>query len=201
MKLYFNPMTRAMTPRLLIAELGLDVEIVDIDFKAREHKTVDFLKKHPLGQLPCLELDDGSTVFETAAVCLYLAEQAPQSGLHVPPGDPRRGRYLTLMVYSVGSIEPALFAAFGAEQAGDEEKVALTHQRFNEVMGVYAQELGDKQWLLGDQFTAADVLAGSTINWVTMTKRYEPHGVIADYRNRFLARPAIKATMQTYYGG
>lgn len=200
MKLYFNPMSRAMTPRLLIAELGIDVEIVDIDFKAREHKTPEFIAKHPLGQLPCLELDDGSTMFETVAICQYLAEQAPDSGLFVPPGDPRRGLYLTFMVYGLGSVEPAAIAAYEAEQRGDEAKLKSMLQRIEEVVAVYATQLGDKPWLLGDDFTAVDVLAGSTLNWLKMNKRYTPQGALAGYVERFLSRPAIKQMTARYYG-
>lgn len=201
MKLYFHPMTRAMTPRLLVEELGIACEIVDIDFHAREHKSAHYLGKHPLGQLPCLELDDGTTVFETAAVCLYLAEQAPASGLHVPPGDPRRGRYLSFMCFGIGSIEPAVQEAYNAQQVGDDDKLAVARQRVAETVAVVGQQLGDKQWLFGDDFTAADLLMGSTIQWLAMMKHYEPRGTIGAFVARFLDRPAIQRIFGQYYGG
>lgn len=198
MKLYFHPMTRAMTPRLLIAELDLDCEIVDVDFESGEHKTPAHLERHPLGLLPALELDDGSTMWEAAAICLYLAEQKPEAGLHVPPNDPDRGRYLTWCVYGVGSVEPAAMAIYHLRQGGDEASVAAAQRHADAVFAAFADRMGDGPWLLGDRFTTADVIAGMGIGWCAMQGFVKPTGKLGDYLARFNARPAIARVFAQY---
>lgn len=198
MKLYFNPMTRAMTPRLVIAELGLDCEIVDVDFEAGEHKTPAHLARHPLGQLPALELDDGTTMWESVAICLYLAEQKPDAGLHVPPGDPARGRYLTWCVYGVASVEPAITALYTCKPLGDAAAIKAAQAQVDAAFAVYSGAIGDGPWLLGERFSTADVITGMTLGWCAMRGLYQPDAVLGAYLQRVQSRRAFTETFERY---
>ena len=107
MKLFFNPQSRAVIAKWMLDECGVPYEIVPIDFTKREHKTPEFLKINPAGKLPAL-VDGGVKVFESAAICLYLADKFPEANLAPKIMAPERGRYLSLMVYSSSQLEPAM---------------------------------------------------------------------------------------------
>ena len=80
MKLYFNPQSRAVIAKWMLDECGVQYEIVPIDFTKGEHKTPEFLKINPAGKLPAL-LDGDVKVFESAAICLYLADKFSEASL------------------------------------------------------------------------------------------------------------------------
>jgi glutathione S-transferase len=107
MKLYYNSQSRAAISKWMLDECGVDYEIVPIDLQQREHKTPDFLEINPAGKLPAL-VDGDSRIFESAAICLYLADRFPEANLAPGIDAPERGRYLSLMVYSTSQLEPAM---------------------------------------------------------------------------------------------
>src|SRR5919112_3078705 len=107
MKLYYNPQSRAAIAKWMLDECDVDYEIVPIDLQKREHKTPDFLEINPAGKLPAL-VDGDSRIFESAAICLYLADRFPEANLAPEIDAPERGRYLSLMVYSTSQLEPAM---------------------------------------------------------------------------------------------
>jgi glutathione S-transferase len=84
MKLYFAPRTRAVRPRWLLEELGVPYELVKLDPSKQENKTPAFLALHPFGEIPVL-VDGDVTLFESAAICLYLADRFPEKNLAPPP--------------------------------------------------------------------------------------------------------------------
>ena len=107
MKLYYNPKSRAVIAKWMLDECGADYEIVPIDFEKLKHKTPEFLKINPAGKLPAL-VDGDSSIFEGAAICLYLGDKFSAANLAPKIGAPERGRYLSLMVYSTSQLEPAM---------------------------------------------------------------------------------------------
>ena len=185
MKLYYNPKSRAAIAKWMLDECGVDYEIVPIDFAKREHKTPEFLKINPAGKLPAL-VDDDSRIFENAAICLYLADKFPETNLAPNIGAPERGRYLSLMVYSTSQLEPAMGDAL--------LNVATLPQRgwpdFETAKDVIEGELGAGPFLLGDWFTAADVMIGSMFIWKRMWGGPPERSKLETYVDRLLARPA-----------
>lgn len=187
MKLYHNPRSRSTRPNWLLEEIGLDAERVPIEFAKGEHKAPDFLAINPLGQLPAFT-DGEVPITESLGICLYLADVY---GPHlVPPHGPERGPYYRWMAYSIGTIEPRAMAIFHAEQAGDEEKAAAAKASLDAAVKVIADAFGEGPWLLGEQFTAADVMLGSTIMWLVMMGRIQPPPVLAAWLGRMRERPA-----------
>src|SRR5271166_4282849 len=104
MKLYFAPQTRAIRPLIMLEELAVPYEVVLIDFKGGEHKTVEYRKIHPHGQLPALQ-DGRLTMFESAAICAYLADKFPDKRMAPALGTVERGTYYQWMFYSVAALE------------------------------------------------------------------------------------------------
>jgi glutathione S-transferase len=188
MKLYFNPQSRAVIARWMLDECGAEYEIVPIDIALGENKRSEYTKINPAGKLPAL-VDGSQRIFENAAICIYLGDRFPEANLAPPIGSPQRGRYLSWMVYSTSQLDPAIvdnmIGAQTVRQRGwtDLETCKTAIER----------ELGSGAYLLGDSFTAADVMIGSIFIWQRMMGTQSGRPKIDAYVDRLLARPkAIK---------
>ena len=187
-RLYFNPQSRAVIARWMLDECGPEYELVPIDLALGENKRSDYLKINPAGKLPAL-VDGEARIFENVAICLYLADQYPEANLAPTIGAPQRGRYLSWMVYSTSQLDPAMVDAMLG--------VATPRQRgwtdLETCKTVVERELGAGPYLLGDWFTAADVMIGSMFIWQRMMGNSTGRPRIEAYVDRLLARPkAIK---------
>jgi glutathione S-transferase len=184
MKLYFNPQSRAVIAKWMLDECGADYQIVPIDLTLNHHKRADYLKINPAGKLPAL-VDGAARIFENAAICLYLAERFPEANLAPEIGDPRRGRYLALTVYSTSQLDPAMTdTMLGAKT---ERQRGWTDLEWCKT--VVERELGAGPYLLGEQFTAADVMIGSVFIWQRMMGNSSGRKAIDAYVDRLVARP------------
>lgn len=186
MKLYYNPRSRAATAKWMLDECAADYEIVPIDLQKREHKTPEFLQINPSGKIPAL-VDGDSKIFETAAICLYLADKLPEANLAPRLDAPQRGRYLSLMVYSTSQLEPAM----RDELMGVEALPQGGWTDFETAQDVIEGELGDGAYLFGDWFTAADVMIGSMFIWKQLWSGPSERPKIRAYVERLLSRPAV----------
>ena len=150
-----------------------------------------YLAINPMGKLPALKHGD-VVVTEAAATCTYLADAFPKAGLSVPIGDRRRGIYLKWLFFGRSCIEPAI-----AERAFPRKepppRTALGFGDFDTVMDVLAKGVGAANpYLLGEQFTAADVIIGSGLRWGTMFKLIPERPEFAAYLARLNQRPALQ---------
>jgi glutathione S-transferase len=184
-KLYYNPRSRAAIAKWMLDECGADYEIVHIDLEKGEHKVPEFLGINPAGKLPAL-VDGDSRIFETAAICLYLGDKFPEANLAPKISAPERGRYLSLMVYSTSQLEPAM----GDMLMGTETLPQRGWTNFETVEDVIEGELGDGPYLLGDWFTAADVMIGSPFIWKRMFGAPPGRSKLEAYLDRLLERSA-----------
>ena len=110
LKLYFAPRTRATRPRWLLEELGVPYELVELDMSKQEHKQLPYLRIHPLGRVPALA-DGDQVIFESAAICMYLADKFPEKKLAPAVGTPERGQYYQWMVYAGATLEPEVLTS------------------------------------------------------------------------------------------
>jgi glutathione S-transferase len=188
MKLYFNPQSRAVIAKWMLDECGADYQLVTIDLTLNEHKRADYLKINPAGKLPAL-VDGDARIFENAAICLYLGDRFPETNLAPPIGSPLRGRYLSWMVYSTSQLDPAMVDhMIGAETVRQRGWTDLETCKT-----AIERELADRAYLIGDSFTAADVMIGSTFIWQRMMGQTSGRAKLDAYVDRLLARPkAIK---------
>lgn len=184
LKLYYNPRSRATIAKWLLDEAGIPYELVPISLEKREQKSPEYLKINPAGKLPAL-VDGDARLFENAAICLYLADKFPEARLAPRIGDPQRGRYLSLMVYSTSQLEPAMGDAL--------MKAETLPQRgwtdFETAQNVIEGELGEGPYLFGDWFTAADVMVGSMFIWRRIFAGKGGRPKLEAYVDRLLARP------------
>ncbi|WP_223757769.1 glutathione S-transferase family protein [Myxococcus sp. RHSTA-1-4] len=184
MNLYFNPRSRAVIAKWMLDECGAKYDLVHIDLQKREHKSPEFLAINPAGKLPAL-VDGETRMFENAAICLYLADKFPEANLAPKLGDPRRGRYLSLMVYSTSQLEPSM----GDFLMNLETAPQRGWTDFKTALDAVERELGNGPYLFGDWFTAADVMVGSMFIWMRIQGKRTGRPSIDAYVDRVLARP------------
>jgi glutathione S-transferase len=194
--LYHAPQSRSVRPRWLLEEIGTDFKIVPIDMSKQEHKSEAHLRVHPHGQVPALT-DDGLTLIESAAICMHLADKFPAAKLAPALGTPERGRYYQWIVYSIATLEPPVLQVFmNTVQLPEAERSAAQatagREKFAEVAKVIVDGLGGHPYLLGEQFSAADVMIGSTLAWASFMGLLDGQPVLATYVERLVQRPAYQ---------
>ncbi|RQS24235.1 glutathione S-transferase family protein [Burkholderia sp. Bp8998] len=187
--LYHSARSRSAGAHMLLEELGADYELHAFDLSTGKHHEPDYLAINPMGKVPALRHGD-VIVTEQAAVYMYAAELYPEAGLSPEVGDPLRGPYLRWMVFYGSCFEPAVVdrsmnrpsAAYSTSPYGD----------FDTVINAIDAQLAEGPYLLGERFTAADVLWGAALNWITMFKLIPETPRMRAYIDRILARPAIQ---------
>ena len=189
LKLYFAPRTRATHPRWMLEELGVPYEIVTVDLDAKENREPGYLRMHPLGRVPVL-VDGDITVFESIAICMYLADKCAERGLAPPVASPFRAPYYQWLLFCASTIEPAIgrWAQHGGDVAEAEREKARA--RFDEATEVLTGVLASGGHMLGEAFSTVDVIVGSNLNWARRVGLLEGRHVLSGYVDRLLARPA-----------
>lgn len=187
--LFYAPGFRAMIVHWLLEELGVPFRLRVLDIAAREHKQAEYLRVNPMGRVPAL-LHGDVVVTETAAICAYLAEAFPDAGLHVPPGDPARGSFLRWMFFMSVSAEPTvMWATLGI---GEDSVRFVPFATVEEVADTLCDALGGGPFILGDRFTAADVMAGAGLMYGLDVLRVLPRRpALVSYWDRLRPRPAL----------
>src|SRR5262245_31306553 len=111
LKLYYASQTRAGRPRWLLEEIGTPYELVRLELAKSDQKKPAYLKINPNGTVPAL-VDGDLALFESAAICQYLADKFPDKKLAPPVGTPARGRYYQWIHYAMSALEPPLVTIF-----------------------------------------------------------------------------------------
>ena len=189
MKLYWSPRSRSFTTLWLMEETGEPYERVLTDISTGANKTPDYLAINPMAKVPALA-DGDAVMAESAAICTYVADRYPQAKLAPPIGDPRRAKYLQWMFFAPSCIEPAILQAYlKLEIPAVSAAWGSTTQTFD----VLDQALEKGPWLLGDDFSAADVAIGAGINYaIRMFKMVPTRPNFDRYLDACAARPAFQ---------
>ena len=188
--LYHSPRSRGAIARWMLEEVGepYDVKIVKLD--GTENRTPEFLALNPMGKVPVVTYGD-AVVSESAAICTFLADEFPKANLSIPIGDPRRGAYLKWLFFGPGPIEQAVTdRAFPRKD--EPRRVALGYGDFDTVMNATAAAVSKSPYLMGEQFTAADVVIGAQLRFGMMFKMIPERKEFVDYAARLAARPAFQ---------
>jgi glutathione S-transferase len=188
--LYHAARSRSSITLWMLEELGEPYDIALIKLSAGENLKLDYLAINPMGKVPALKHRD-AIITEVAAICAYLADEFLEKKLNVAIGTPRRGVYLKWLFFGPGCLEQAMIdrAAPRKEQA---KRGMLGYGDFDTTMNVVAEAVEKGPWLMGEQFTAADVVIGATIRWGTIFKLIPERKEFLDYSARIAARPAAQ---------
>lgn len=186
--LYHAVPSRSITTHWMLEEIGVPYRIERLSLETQENRQPEYLAVNPLGKVPALRHGD-TVVTETAAICAYLAETFPEAGLDVPVGSPHRGAYLRWLFFAPVTLEPAVLW-----RTVEASKLAADYQPFadlDEVAGVLADTLRGREFIVGDHFSAADVMIGASIMWGTRLMPVMPkHPELLEYWHRLEQRPA-----------
>jgi len=189
---FHNPMSRGRIVHWMLEEVGAPYDTKILSFDKGEHKAPEFLALNPMGKIPTI-VHRGVVVTEAAAICAYLADAFPDAGLAPRVDDPRRGTYLRWLFFGAGCVEPALIDKMFARPPVD-RPAALGYGSYEATLNALEQAVAPG-WILGAQFSAADVYIGSAINWGLMTKGLEPRPAFQQYAARCAERPALQRVM------
>jgi glutathione S-transferase len=189
--LYHAAPSRSSIVHWMLEEVGEPYDIHLISFKKGENLKPEYLAVNPMGKVPALRHGD-VVMTEAAAICTYLADEFPKSKLNVPVGDPRRGVYLKWLFFGPSCVEPAIMER-AYPRKDTPPRAALGFGEFETVVDVLAKAAGAADpYLLGKQFTAADVVIGSGLRWGTMFKLLPERPEFSAYTSRLAARPALQ---------
>lgn len=190
--LYHAVPSRGAIVRWMLEEVGEPYELRVLNLKAGDQLGPKYLAVNPMGKVPALT-HDGVVITEAAAICCYLADAFPKAGLAPSIGDPRRGPYLKWLFYGPSCVEPAMLdKALGREPG---PRGATGWLGLDAELDIIAKAVSAGSWLLGDQFTAADVVIGSGLRWGTLFKLVPERADLAGYLNRLAQRPALQRQM------
>jgi glutathione S-transferase len=195
--LYHNPQSRSNTVHYMLHELGQPFEIVPIDLKAGEHKAPEFLKLNPMGKLPVLR-DGDVIVTETPAILLYLADKYPQAGLAPAVDAPERGPFLRWLFFYGSCFEPAMM---DLSLKRESPPSMAGWGKPEDVLDTVSAGLKPGPWLLGDRFSAADVMLASGIAFMLAFKVLPERPEFVAYAARLEERPARKAAKAAQAAG
>ncbi|WP_416049716.1 glutathione S-transferase family protein [Cupriavidus basilensis] len=185
--LFHSPNTRSTSALILLEELGVPYRLHPLNMKAGEQREPAYLAINPMGKVPAIRYGD-ALVTEQAAVFIFLADLFPQARLAPALTDPLRGPYLRWMVFHGSCFEPALV---DHSQQRETPRAMCPYGDYDTTIGTLLGQLEKGPYLLGDTFTAADVLWGTVLTWTTMFKLVEATPVVQAYIDRINARPAV----------
>ena len=188
MKLFWAPQTRSTRAIWMLEELGVNYDLDVVDIRAADRNDCEtFLEASPMGKVPAL-VDGEAALAESAAICLYLADKYSPGKLAPHLDDPRRGRFLYWLMYTPAVVEPAM-----SERVNNIEptRVRSGWGDFDTMIATWERGLGDQPWILGEGFSAADVMLGSSAVFLRMFGMLPESAVLEAYADRCRARPAF----------
>jgi len=172
MKLYHAPQSRSIRPRWLLEEIAVPYELVRIDLMSGDQKRPDYLRLNPNGVVPTL-VDGELVVYESGAICEYLADRFPEKRLAPPVSSPARAHYYQWNYFAMCTLEPPAVAIFlhTAVRPETERIPAVVDESRAQLVAalrVVEQALAGRPFMLGPDFTASDVMIGSTLWWAQL---------------------------------
>ncbi len=188
--LYHASPSRSSIVLWMLEELGEPYDLELINLKEGDNLEPDYLAINPMGKVPALKHGD-TVITEVAAICAYLADEFAAARLNVPVGIPARGIYLKWLFFGPSVFEPAMTdRAFPRKE--DPRASALGWRGFDQVLDVMATAIGQGPWLMGEQFTAADVVIASGLRYGIMFKLVPERPEFVSYVERIVSRPATQ---------
>lgn len=200
MRLFSYPRTRGTRVTWMLEELGAPYEYEMVPFGDNGFASPAFLRINPGGKVPALQ-DGTLTLTESAAIVSYLGDKFPTSGLTPPAGTPERARHDQWCYFVLSELEQPLWTKGKHRFMLPEDLrvpaiVETANWEFQKALGILSQGLGGKPCILGDDFTAADILIGHTLTWAEQAKQSIDPQNVRDYAGRLRAREACKRTRE-----
>lgn len=198
--LYYYPGYASLLPHIMLREIGVSFEMRYVDRDSNAHKSTDYLKLNPNGRIPVL-VDDDLVLFETVAIALHLVDKFPQANLAPEVGTKERAEFYKWMIHLTNTPQPEYRAWFYPHEYVSNDAAVpaakqAAEQRLYRMFDVISEQLGDKTWLLGDRFSAADILLFILIRWgrgMPRPPRSLPN--LSALAERVIAHPSVQEAL------
>ncbi len=191
MRLYHQPRSRSVRALWALTEAGADFDLQPI---AREDKQASWYRAlHPLGRAPVAELEEGP-LYESSAIVWQVCDAHPDAGLSAPLGSYARAQQYQWSFFAASELEPPLneiARQLWGEGEPDESASAGARGRFAERAAVVAAALADREFLVDDRFSVADLTVGAVTGFAKMAELAELPATVDAYVVRLEARPAL----------
>lgn len=196
MKLYYSPGACSLAPHIVLREAGLDFELERVDIPNKKTASGDdYWKINPKGYVPALKLDNGEVLSEVGVICQYLADQKPAAGLAPAAGTMVRYRFLEWLNFVATEVHKMIGALFNPRMTPEMKEVQLgvIVRRLNALENM----LDGRPYLMGEQFSAADVYLFSVLNWTRVLRiDTSQWPKIEALMARVAARPKVQEAMK-----
>jgi glutathione S-transferase len=193
MKLYYSPGACSMSPHIVIAESGLPVDLVKVSLKSHQLEDgTDYYTVNPKGAVPALRLDDGALLTEGPAIVQYLADKAPAAKLAPAAGSLERYRLQEWLNYLTSEIHKSLGLLFDKSIGEDFGK--SVREKLGKRFAYIAGQLGDKPYLMGNQFSVADAYLFTLLSWQDWLGL--DIGPLKPYYERVKSRPKVAEVLK-----
>lgn len=201
-QLHYYPSTASMAPHIVLHEIGAPFELVLVDRTRDAHKSAAYLQFNPNGTIPVF-VEDDLVLYESAAICLHLADTSPQAGLVPAPGSQARAHCYKWLMWLTNTLQPALMIYFYPERwtdVADLPGAAQLKARAQLRAGVLLDQLDAElarhggPWLLGPDYSVVDPYCLMLCRWTrgfsSAPARERAH--LGPYLQRMLQRPAVQ---------
>jgi glutathione S-transferase len=186
--LFHSPNTRSAGVRVLLEELGVPYELHTLNMKAGEQRGAHYLKVNPMGKVPAV-LHGDALVTEQVALYIYLPDVFPRAGLAPALDDPLRGPYLRWIAYYGSCLEPAVVDRFMKREAAPASM--CPYGDYDTMLNTLVDQLRKGPYILGERFSAADLLWGPSLRWMTGFRLVPELPEIMEYVDRITSRPSF----------
>ena len=192
MKLYFTTGACSMASNIALHEAGIQFELSKVDRRTKRADGVDFVTINPKGYVPALRLDDGQVLTENVAVLQYIGDLNPAAKLTPPAGTLERYRLQEWLSFINSEVHKSFSPLFNSEATEDTKTYA--RNQLAKRLAYLEDALGDKKYLMGDQFTVADAYLFTVLGWgVHVAVDIGPK--LKSYVDRIRARPHVIEAM------
>ena len=184
--LYHSPASRAFVAYWMLEEIGVPFDVKTVDIRKGEQKASWYLKLNPAGKVPTLT-DGEVVVSENPAIAIYLADRYSYGQLAPRIDEADRGQYLKWLVFSSAVVDPV-----ASLHTSKIDLPGYNHSfgAFDDMVQVLVGALEGREYLLGDRFSAADVVLGGAISYLLFNKVLPDHPALVDYNARLTQREA-----------
>jgi glutathione S-transferase len=190
--LFHSPQSRSGAALVLLEELAAPYRLHVLNMNAGEQRKPEYLAVNPMGKVPAIRHRD-TLVTEQVAISIYLADAFPEAGLAPAIDDDARGAYLRWLVFYAACFEPAASDRAMKREAGAAQ--SSPYGDFDTMYDTFLQHLSRHPFITGERMSAADILWGTALHWMTMFGLVPERPVIADFVQKIVSRPSYKVMM------